>query len=686
MPSEVYDLNDNTMMRDLPLSLQHYELRFRMVTDHPHWISYGAWDKHLHRLVVITEIRLNNEETAVFLQRARIAASLSHRAFAKIHALEASDTSTFIVTEYVQGSDLNTWIAQRHNKLLAALMHIRQLAAALLEAQAAGLVDIALQANHLLIDQNQHIRILNLLSSFTSKLPSDRPNNLRALAVIFYRMLTGIIPDDEQHSEHWSWPTAVTPAIRELILSMLSEEEINRISYQDLIEACNQQIDAEGGSGSLSGSELQQLSQQLQAARYKRRRLQVGFTLCGALLVGGVILNAPDDWKWKLQAFIPFSASREFKLGMRALARYDLPPMLDAATQHFNRILERDPNNAAAIAGLSIVYSYRYRSNNPDEFWLGKAKASSQLAQSLNPNLAVSQIALALVLDPRQDFELAIKAARKAKELQPDNLLAWQTEVRVLLLSRQFEKTIQASDLALKKFPFDWLLLNLKGVALLNQVKHAEAEQQFRLSIQHHPDVTLSYGFLATTLDGLNRKEEALQVLQQGLQVRPDAVLYLRLGQTQFARGELAIALSAFEKSIQQNPQSYEVWNSFAEALILDPTRTQEAHAAFQRSLELLSVRLARSPNDSWLVIQAACIEATLGHSARARSSIDHALRTKQTNPQIYLLAARAYAELNEPTLAMENLAIARSLGTTEAQIMEIRQLKHLSLASNANK
>ena len=80
---------------------------------------------------------------------------------------------------------------------------------------------------------------------------------------------------------------------------------------------------------------------------------------------------------------------------MQAILLSDQPEMLDKAEQHFTKILEHDANNARAIAGLSICYSIRLNSDSRDEVWRERAIASAQQAMKLNPNLGITQIALA---------------------------------------------------------------------------------------------------------------------------------------------------------------------------------------------------------------------------------------------------------------------------------------------------
>jgi tetratricopeptide (TPR) repeat protein len=370
--------------------------------------------------------------------------------------------------------------------------------------------------------------------------------------------------------------------------------------------------------------------------------------------------------------------SRQLELGMQALSQYDKPKMLDKAATHFNAVLQRDPDNARAVAGLSIVYGHHFRSSNRDEVWREKALASAQQAISLNPDIGVVQTAYALALDPQQNFETAMKAVRRAKELEPNSLLVWQSELRILLYARQFADVILIADQALELFPNDWLILNLKGIVYLNQAKYQMAENIFRSSVQHHPEVTLSYSSLSMALESQGRIEESLQVLQQGLQIRPDVNLYKRIGQIKFSQGDYQAAVDILRSATLSSPGQFEVWHSFADALMQIPGKENEALSAYRKTQELLEIVHKRRPNDGWFVATLALVEARLKNLSYARKLIRRSLELTPNNPNVYVLAASVYELNGQRAEALAALQTARELGFSEAQLQADPVFKEL--------
>ncbi|MCX7219702.1 MAG: hypothetical protein NTY70_12440, partial [Burkholderiales bacterium] len=111
--------------------------------------------------------------------------------------------------------------------------------------------------------------------------------------------------------------------------------------------------------------------------------------------------------------------------GLAALKLSDRPGSLDAADKNFNTILSHNPNNAAAAAGLSLLYSFRYVSDEQDEVWLQKADASAQQALKLNAQLALSHVAKGAVLNLQGKSESGLAEQESALSLDPKNIFAW---------------------------------------------------------------------------------------------------------------------------------------------------------------------------------------------------------------------------------------------------------------------
>ncbi len=700
--------NEQSVLSDvvLPASLRQYQLKGIVAREHAGQI-FAAWDTQLCRDVWIRRIHHQGENAAQILVEARLAAALKHPAFAKIHALEESAEDLFVIGEAMIGTPLIDWLGQNQGDHKAILNLVMQIATALAEAHQLGLVHGDIQAKQFLIDASRQVRILNCgfaggrsstalssidqidssggLAYFAPERFADSTatpaSDVYALGTLLYQMLNGSLPFAQLQglamvaamvqadAEKWPCRAEVSPALREWMLAMLKRQPEQRISCLEIVEQGRVIREAEGYSSTNSSINLLGLQGQLaELARRKKRNRILGAVLVLSVIAGGVWLAKPD-WPVIVKALTPFSESKEMAQGLECLKRYDKPGMLDQAMQHFSVVLERNPNNALAVAYLSIAYSYRFRSGSRDDVWREKAIASAQQALRLDPNLAMTQVAYALSLDPHNDFDIAMKAISKAKELESNNLIVWQTEVRTLLLARRYGETIKVADEALKQFKDDWLLLNLKGVAYLNQGQDEQADQQFRVAIDKHPDVTLSYDFLSASLEGRGKIEEALQVSQQGLQIRSDERFYRRIARLKSHQGDYSAALNAAEKASTLNPQEYENWFLLADGLKQIPSRRAESIAAYKKARELLGIRLNRRPNDAWLTALMAVLEAQLGEVQRAEQLSKRAIELGPNTAVVHLLVASVHELSGRRTQALQSLREARRLGLSEVEI-----------------
>jgi serine/threonine protein kinase/Flp pilus assembly protein TadD len=362
----------------------------------------------------------------------------------------------------------------------------------------------------------------------------------------------------------------------------------------------------------------------------------------------------------------PYSEALEMQQGLAALKLFDRPGSLDAADKNFNTILSHNPNNAAAVAGLSLVYGFRYASDGQDEIWLQKADASAQQALKLNDQLALSHVAQAKVLARQGKTELALNGFEKALTFDPKNVFAWYGKFNVLLALSRLEDAKTIAIQCLQQFPDERGFADALGQIEFEQRNYGAAEQAFRLSIKLQPDAVFAYANLSATLSRLNRGDEALQVLQQGLQVRPSSDLYTNLGNALFVRADYLAAAKAFENAVSPdkgNPADYLGWANLADTLLWIPGRKEEARKAYQKARDLLAPSLLRAPNDVTLMSRMGLYSARAGDKAKATELMLKAVALAPKSPDVHFRAGLAYELLGNRKLALEEIAKAKSFG-----------------------
>lgn len=428
----------------------------------------------------------------------------------------------------------------------------------------------------------------------------------------------------------------------------------------------------------------------VRAKHYLRNNIAT-FAVFGLILagtVGGLI--------WKMQPKVegeevvqeqtsgePYSQTREFNKGMEALKMFDRSDSLDAAEKSFNTILSHTPNNAAAAAGLSLVYSRRYNSDFEDPIWMQKADASAQQALKLNPQLALTHVAVGSVFNIKAQQDNALAAFEKALALEPYSIFAWRGKIVTLKSLEHFDEAIELSKLALEKFPQESVFANELGMIYVAQSNDLKAEEAFRLSIKLQPDAILAYTGLSYIFIRQNRTDEALQILQQGLQIRSSETLNGNLGNILFNKGDYVGAAASFEAAVSPdkgNPRSHLAWANLADTLLWIPGRKAEAQKAYLKAIDLLTPLLERKKDDVTLNSRKALYLARVGDRTQANPLLAHVIAIAPKNANVQFRAGLAYELLGERDSAIAALSTAVELGypikfiQAEPDLVELRR------------
>jgi serine/threonine protein kinase/Flp pilus assembly protein TadD len=660
-----------------------------------------AWDDKLRRSVAIKRLRHveGPAHSARLVQEARLAASLQHAAFVKIYALEEGPDSQSIVMELVRGQTLKQAMAQASPEQRQALAIVRQIAEAMCEAHDSGLVHGDLKPSNVMLEPSGTVRILDFglavqadPQATTSLLQTDpqgtiaymaperllggapKPqSDIYALGVMLYELLAGARPfadlsglalaaaHMQSSSDQWPYPETLPPPLVQLVRAMTATPAERRLA--SMRQVCERLAQLDGTVASIGpAGAMPVLGIRLPWPRRHVRGLAAAVVmLC---LLGGAWLAAPHlpTLAQLVETARPYSEAQEMQHGLQALSIWDRPGSLNDAGQRFSRVLEHNADNAAAVAGMAMTYALRHATDDQDEVWLRMGAAAAQRALSLNAQLALSHVAQGDVLSEEGKQELALAAFERALVLDPGNLFALKGRVGALRQLRRYDEALHAAELNLLRFPSERIFADQIGTIHYVQAHYQEAEQAFRRSIQIQPDSVLAYANLSAVLASRNRPDEALHVLQQGLQVRPSAWLYGNLGNVLFLKADYLGAVGAFEAAVapdKGNPADYLGWANLADTLLWIPGRAGEARRAYLRAAELLAPRLARAPDDVTLASRMGLYFARTGDKPRCLALLRHALALAPANPSVQFRAGLAFELVGERHAALGALALA---------------------------
>lgn len=675
-----------------------------------------AWDEHLRRKVAIKRLKtagvLGHPDS--LLREARLAASLEHPAFVKIHSIEADGSGHAIVMELIAGSTLRELAARGPLDLPTVFDLVGQAAVAMAAAHACGLVHGDLKPSNLMVDESGRLRILDLGLAFhddpqatTSVMQLEqqgtiaymapecllgqapnRQSDVYALGVVCYELICGERPfgnlaglalaaaQMQSSSASWVFPATTPAPVIELVRAMTARQPAQRLAgMQEVVAglaalqagappvpveqaaapepAPGLEPEAETGPAPLTVDARAPL-----AARWRKAGLGVALML--ALGLGGwyVLQHGP--------APVPFSRSVTIARALNALEAYDQPERLDAAQADFEALLATDPDNAAAVAGMSLASSYRYAANTHDETWLRRADAAAQQALRLEPALALSHVARGYVFWNQGQRDQGLAEVERALMLDPGNFFAAIGKMNFLNMMRRDSEAQAWGEAMLRRFPKQRAFADELGELYYRQGNSKAAEQAFRLSIKLQPDSSLAYANLNAALLRQGRNDEALRVVQQGLQVRPNAALYSNLGLALFQRGEYVDAANAYQRAVMPpagSPNDYLNWANLADTLLWIPGREAQARDAYRKARQLLAPKLARAPGDATLLSRMGLYAARSADVDEAMSLTAKAVAAAPASPDVYFRAALAYELMHYREPALRALVQAKHFG-----------------------
>ncbi|MFM2086277.1 MAG: hypothetical protein RLZZ237_1146 [Pseudomonadota bacterium] len=687
---------------------EHYEVR-RLLGEGGFGHVFEAWDAKLCRSVALKRLKPQADvlHPEKLINEARLAASLRHAAFVRIFSIEGQGTGQSIVMELVEGQTLGQFMHGGGATVEAALDIAYQIADAMDEAHAMDLVHGDLKPSNLMLEANGKVRILDFglarhmdpqatqttalcdlqgtiaymaPERLMGRLPDTR-GDVYALGAMLYEMLAGqrhfahlnglaLAAAHMQATDPWpDLPETVPPTINALVRAMTAHDPADRPrTMRDVREA----IGAQRGEAMPATTQLAE-TKPVKPPASIAIRLQV--TVKRAVLAfGAAIVIGIGAWQGpellsslrNLQASAQFSEMAAMTAGMDALLVFDRDTSQKKAIEQFTLVLQHNPNNAAAAAGLSLASSLRYTGNGRDETWLQRADVNAKQALAADNQLALAHVAQAWVFEFQEENDEALREAAIALNLEPNNRLALYGKARLYINNRRFDLGKQVLNQAMAVYPQERLFNSQLGYMYYHMGNYIQAEQVFRKSILMNPQIPSTYAYLNATLLRQDRNNEALQVLQQGLQISPHWELYTNLGTSLFAKADYLGAVQAFENAISEtkgSPGTYSLWANLADAQRWVPAKIQDSKQSYQRAIALLQPKLQRKPDDITMNSRMALYQAYAEQKTQALASVRTALALAPTVADVQFRAALTYELIGNRNEALDALIQASKLG-----------------------
>ncbi|MDZ5648601.1 tetratricopeptide repeat protein [Nitrospirillum sp. BR 11828] len=403
--------------------------------------------------------------------------------------------------------------------------------------------------------------------------------------------------------------------------------------------------------------------------------------VAGVLLAAGVALDWPALRDRVAGHAGTASIQSMLDTAMDRLYHAEDKGAIDAAVSGFQKVLARDPSNAAGTAGFSLALVQRYRAQSPDPATLQQANAAAHLALSLDDQLALSHVAMGWAEYYANNKDDAARQFQKALLLEERNVFAIEGMSLLYISKGDLNSAIDSLKSGIEKYPdfFDFYY-NI-GKIYFNQAAYADAEKMFQRSVELAPDSAYGYANLSAAQHMQGRTLEAIQTVQRGLRIQPLPHLYNNLGNYFYFLGQYPQAAEAFERltRVEGFSQHYITWGNLGDAYRWTPGKAAEARDAYRVALRHLDGQLASAPRDPLLNVKVAVFHAKLGEEASAFAALDLALAGNPA-PNILFNAAVANEVLGRREQALDLLARARAAGYAASEIDHEPELAQLRL------
>jgi tetratricopeptide (TPR) repeat protein len=446
---------------------------------------YLAEDRNLPRVVALKLLPIERNSDDLlrhrFMREAHAASSLSHPNIARIYEAGEDDGRAFIAMEYVDGQSLEERIARGPLSMDEIVAIALQLAGAVEEAHAHGVIHRDLKPSNVMLTARGDVKVLDFgLAKFSDAahdatawksetglvlgtVPymspeqalgngADARSDIFSIGVVLYELVTGRLPFaaataagtlvrivNEQPEAMARFNYDLPPELERIVRKCLEKAPERR--YQSATELL---VD-------LRNFDRDRLLAAPARARVRFRGI-AGMVLLMIAAVAGILFWQRAS-RPKTQP-VDAEAYRLYLQGRQQWSKRS-PDSLRGALDAFRQTIEIDPAFAPAYAGLADTYSLLERyASVPNAESRGRAMAAAQRAVQLDPSLPEAHASLASVREAYDwDWAGAEREYRAAIRLSPSYSTAHHWRAMLLARLGRFDEAKQEIAMARRLDP-----------------------------------------------------------------------------------------------------------------------------------------------------------------------------------------------------------------------------------------
>jgi eukaryotic-like serine/threonine-protein kinase len=689
---------------------------------------YQARDRELDRLVAMKVIRPELATRPDILQRFKqeliLARQVTHRNVIRIFDLGEADGIKFITMEFIEGQDLKTLVAEKGKPSIEETVSIlEQVCLALEAAHSEGVVHRDLKPQNIMVDKQGKVSVMDfgiarsiefggmtqtgaLIGTPEYMSPeqvqgekADARSDLFTLGIIFYELLTGVLPYQadtvmgtmiKRTKERARPPAQLNPQLPQFLSDVVAKclEADPQKRYQSAREIYD---DLKAWQAGAARRALHPVVRWLRyAPRYQK------------WVAASVIIFLLTSGGYAVRQKLPFKLSLNSGAHVEPVSLAILPfrnasgdRAMDWLGPSLAEMLRSDVGQSASLRTVSpdrvhqILKDLRLPPNSEfDPGTLGRL-AEFTNAQTLvwGQYLKVGdQIRIdATVQDRKRQRTIPVKAqAPSEKELLQAIAQLAQSIQQNLSLSSDLLKELRAKSFQPSSGSIQALRHYNEGLQSRRQGKNLDAARSFEAAIREDPEFALAYSKLGQTYADLGYDDKAEQFSRKAVELSeklPEQERYLIQANHARIANDTAKAIESYENLAKVQPEDLEVHFNLG--------GLYESTGALDKARAEYAKVLARDPKQVDALLAAGRVEIKRGNPQRALEDLNPALslaiqlENDEEKAAVLQAIGVAYKRLNKLDDALRNyqesLEIKRRLGQKRgiaASLNEIAQIQ----------
>jgi serine/threonine protein kinase/tetratricopeptide (TPR) repeat protein len=360
------------------------------------------------------------------------------------------------------------------------------------------------------------------------------------------------------------------------------------------------------------------------------------------------------------------SVYEDYLTALGYIQNFDKPGNLDRAIAALQATVKTDSHFALGFARLAQVYVLKFELDGNSQ-WLQRAQLYCKQAAAIDNRIALTFVALGNIHEDTGDHDLAVQEFIHALDLDPRNsdaltgiALAYRNEGRNSDAEAAY---IRSSALR----PGDWNGYNTLGNFYDFIGRHQDAITQFKRGIELSPDNSALYANLGSAYFNSGDSKmfkEAEDTFNRSIAISPTYQAYANICSLYEVQRRFREAVSACQKGIQLNDQSYDIWNSLTIAYEW-LKEEDKAKAARIKAIQILAQVVKMNPRNGEAHATLAALHAKNGVKQKALDGIGISLALSPKNPYVLSEVADAYELLGDRSQSIRYVRQALSNGAT---------------------